>query len=179
MAFFVYDFPVRTRLVPTFMPSLRIRLTKGRDGPSTLVCTRPDGSSTWMRVHDFFPLHDLTHYAVESTLGLERAFYGLILSGWNITDFSAPGGGSRTPPEAVHAEHYVAILQREFFSRDLKTVDEFNEEMRAFSDGVGSEPARKVTEEELAEMRAKVFELSNQWRALAPGQSMEVEFALP
>jgi hypothetical protein len=159
------------------MSSLNIRLTKGRDGPSTIACTRPDGTSTWMRVQDFFPLHDLTHYAVESTLGLENAFYGLILSGWNITDFAAPGSASRTPPEAVHAEHYVAILQREFFSRDLKTLDEFNDEMSAFSNGMGSDPARSVTEEELTEMRAKVHELSNRWRSLAPGESMEVEFS--
>lgn len=160
------------------MSSLKIRLTKGRDGPSTLVCTRPDGTSTWMRVQDFFPLHDLTHYAVESTLGLREAFYGLIVSGWNITDFAKPGAGSRTPPQAVHAEHYVAILQREFFARDLKTVDEFNEEMSAFSNGMSSTPARKVSEAELGEMRAKVFELSNQWRSLGPGESMQVEFSV-
>jgi hypothetical protein len=158
------------------MPSLKIRLTKGRDGPSTIACTRPDGTSTWMRVQDFFPLHDLTHYAVESTLGLDRAFYGLILSGWNITDFGLPGAASRTPAEAVHAEHFVSILQREFFSRDLKSVDEFNDEMAAFSNGMGPTLARTVTEEELTEMRAKVHELSNRWRSLVPGESMEVEF---
>jgi hypothetical protein len=160
------------------MSSLRIRLQKGRDGPSTITCTRPDGSSTWMRVQDFFPLHDLTHYAVESTLGLREAFYGLILSGWSITDFATPGAGSRTPAEAVHAEHFVAILQREFFSRDLKSLDELNDEMAAFSNGMSSTAARKVSQEELDAMRQRVFDLSNQWRSLEPGESMEVEFAL-
>ncbi len=160
------------------MPSLIIRLRKGRDGPSSLSCTRPDGTQTWMRVHDFFPLHDLTHYAVESTLGLSEAFYGLVLAGWNITDFGTPGAASRTPPEAVHAEHYVSIIQREFFSRDLKTVEEFNEEMSSFAARMGPFPVRPVSEDELTEMRAKIHELANRWRSLTPGESMEVEFSV-
>jgi hypothetical protein len=131
-----------------------------------------------MRVQDFFPLHDLTHYAVESTLGLTDAFYGLILSGWNITDFAVPGASKRIPDEAGHAEHFVAILQREFFSRDPGSIEEFNDEMEAFAKANGSSRVREVSQQELDTMRQKVFELSNQWRSLAPGESMEVEFAI-
>lgn len=47
-----------------------IQLKKGRDGPSTLACVRSDGSRTWGKEHPFFPLHDLTHCAVESVLGV-------------------------------------------------------------------------------------------------------------
>ena len=67
------------------MNTLTIRLTKGRDSRSVLTCTRPDGSTTWSKVSDYFPTHDLAHYAVETTLGISRGFYGLILEGWDIT----------------------------------------------------------------------------------------------
>lgn len=51
---------------------MRVHIKKGRDGRPTLTCIRADGSRTWSRVHPFFPLHDLTHYAVESVLGLNQ-----------------------------------------------------------------------------------------------------------
>ena len=73
------------------MTRLRIRLKRGRDGPNTLVCIRPDGSQTMQ--HDktggFFAVHDLTHYAVETTLNHKRGFYGLVAEGWDLGDFGA------------------------------------------------------------------------------------------
>ena len=64
------------------MAELLIQLTKRPDGGAVLRCVRGDGTVTWQR-HEgahgrFFPLHDLTHYAVETTLGFRSGFYGLI-----------------------------------------------------------------------------------------------------
>ncbi len=64
-----------------------IQLKKGRDGPATLACVRADGSRTWGKEHPFFPVHDLTHCAVESVLGFDQAFFGLIARGWDIDHF--------------------------------------------------------------------------------------------
>ena len=51
------------------MASLTIRIKKNTDGSAALSCTRADGSVTWQRQVGaqgrFFPLHDLTHSAVE------------------------------------------------------------------------------------------------------------------
>src|SRR5205085_4529315 len=51
------------------MPDLIIRIKKKTDGAAALSCTRADGSVTWQRqdgqLGRFFPLHDLTHFAVE------------------------------------------------------------------------------------------------------------------
>ncbi|MDF2775439.1 MAG: hypothetical protein K0S86_4940, partial [Geminicoccaceae bacterium] len=70
---------------------LRIRIKKNADGSAALTCIRADGSVTWQRQEGaqgrFFPRHDLTHFAVETTLGHRRGFYGLVAEGWNITDF--------------------------------------------------------------------------------------------
>ena len=55
--------------------ALLVRIKKSADGHTALTCIRPDGTSTWQRqegaVARFFPRHDLTHFAVESVLGLE------------------------------------------------------------------------------------------------------------
>ncbi|HEY3279823.1 MAG TPA: hypothetical protein VGJ83_04865 [Gemmatimonadales bacterium] len=61
-----------------------IELKKGRDGPANLACVRADGSRTWAREHPFFPVHDLTHCAVESVFGFTEAFFGLVAAGRSI-----------------------------------------------------------------------------------------------
>ena len=58
--------------------TLTIELKKTKDGRPSLACVRPDGTRTWARVHPFLPTHDLTHGAVESVLGFDQAFFGLV-----------------------------------------------------------------------------------------------------
>ncbi|HEY5060709.1 MAG TPA: hypothetical protein VII52_04185, partial [Gemmatimonadaceae bacterium] len=74
------------------MPELIIRIKKKSDGSAALSCIRADGTTTWQQQNGklgrFFPLHDLTHYAVESVLGFRNAFYGLVASGWDLADFA-------------------------------------------------------------------------------------------
>src|SRR2546430_9090725 len=59
------------------MNDLLIRIKKKSDGSAALSCLRADGSVTWQRQNGqqgrFFPLHDLTHYAVETVLGHTRS----------------------------------------------------------------------------------------------------------
>ena len=86
-----------------------IQLKKGRDGPATLACVRADGSRTWGKEHPFFPVHDLTHCAVENVLGFDQAFFGLIATGWDIDDFTKPGASRKLPFQAIVAEHVVVV----------------------------------------------------------------------
>ena len=87
--------------------TLTVRIKKKTDGGAALSCTRTDGSVTWQpqngKLGAFFPLHDLTHFAVESVLGFESAFYGLVSKGWDISRFEQPGAASETPAEALLA----------------------------------------------------------------------------
>ena len=61
---------------------LAVRLTRKRDGAVVLELRRADGTTTWQKrtgpTAEFFAVHDLTHYAVETVLGYRRAFYGLV-----------------------------------------------------------------------------------------------------
>ena len=80
------------------MELLGIRLTKRMDGGSVLRCVRADGSVTWQkqdRHAAFFALHDLTHFAVESTLGFRDGFFGLVAQGWDIDDTTGKGTRGR------------------------------------------------------------------------------------
>ena len=84
---------------------MRVQITKKADGSGVLRCVRADGSVTWQKQPDrhaaFFALHDLTHFAVETTLGYRQGFFGLVAEGWDFEDTGGKGARGPLPPEAV------------------------------------------------------------------------------
>jgi hypothetical protein len=153
-----------------------IELKKGRDGPTTLVCVRPDGTRTWGKVARFFPVHDLTHCAVESVLAFKEAFFGLIASGWTIDDFAAPGVAARVPAEAVWAESIVGLLDLERGTGTEWTAAEFNAALAESLRGQGRAAFRLIAGDELARIRALRNELQDRWEQLPPGDVLTVPF---
>ena len=153
-----------------------IQLKKGRDGPSTLTCVRPDGSRTWAREHPFFPLHDLTHLAVESVLGFEEAFFGLLAAGWEIDDFANPGARARMPHQALLAEHIVGVLDRERALPRPMTSAEVNEAVAASLPLRSGESFPAITNAQLEAIRAQWQDLAARWRQLAQGGTLEIPF---
>ena len=155
-----------------------IQLKKGRDGASTLVCIRADGSRTWGKLHPFFPLHDLTHCAAESVLELQEGFFGLVASGWNIDDFAAKGATKRLPMQAGWAESLVGILDQERGMGRVLPASEFNEALAESLRGQDFPAFRIVTEQELTRVRALRGRLFEQWHALPAGETLELKFPL-
>jgi hypothetical protein len=155
---------------------LRIHLKKGRDGPATLACVRADGTRTWGKEHRFFPVHDLTHCAVESVLGCDEAFFGLIARGWAIDDFTQPGASARLPQQALIAEHIVAVLDRERALPGPMTAAEVNEAVAAGLPPEGRPSFRPISAAQLESIRSLRQDLATRWALLAPGDTLEIEF---
>jgi hypothetical protein len=153
-----------------------IHLKKGRDGPSTLACIRANGSRTWGKEHPFFPLHDLTHCAVESVLGLDQAFFGLIAAGWDIDDFAKPGASGRMPLQALLAEHIVGILDRERALPQPLTGAELTEAVSASLAPDERTRFQPVTDAHLAKIRGLRESLEARWHVLPAGETLEIEF---
>jgi hypothetical protein len=153
-----------------------IRITKGRDGPNILTCVRENGSSTWAKVQDYFPVHDMTHFVVETTLGIPNAFYSRVRDGWDLSEFTVKGNAAKLPPQANLVEALVGRLQRELMPGTEFTAESYNEEVDAVLEGIGHAERRHVTDAELGEMRARLRELMSQWKALEPGGSIELSF---
>lgn len=155
---------------------MQVQITKKADGSGVLRCVRDDGSVTWQKQTErhaaYFALHDLTHFAVETTLGYRRGFFGLIAEGWEIEDTTGKGARGPLPPEAGQAEVIVGLFSAEHASGAIWTVDEFNE----FGAGAG---ARKLTFAEIVQVKKKRSELFQQWSAVAPGATLELHFEIP
>ncbi len=152
---------------------MRVQITKKADGSGVLRCVRADGSATWQKQTDrhavFFALHDLTHFAVETTLGYRGGFFGLVAEGWDIEDTTGKGARGPLPPEAAEVEGIVGLFDAERAGGVIWTVDEFNE----FATMKG---ARVLSFDEIARVKKKRSELFQQWSAVATGAVLELHF---
>jgi hypothetical protein len=165
----------RTRaLIPESKPAARtalsIQITRRTDGGGVLRCVRADGSVTWQkqgRHAPFFAFHDLTHFAVESTLGYRRGFFGLIAEGWDIEDAGGKGSRGRPPEEAIEVEHIVGTFDAERGAGTLMSLEEFHEYCAS---------TRRLTQEEILRVRARRGELFSKWSSVAVGAALELEF---
>jgi hypothetical protein len=163
------------------MADLLIRIKKKADGSAALSCIRRDGSTTWQRQEGqlgrFFPLHDLTHYAVETVLGFQRAFYGLLAEGWDISDFGTTESRGKIPDEAGLAEVVVGFFDLERMRGERETADEMNSRLQSFRADRGLPPtAFRIAEDQVARIRELRADLFSRWNEVAPGEALELSF---
>ena len=164
--------------------ALTIRLAKHADGGATLTCVRADGSTTWQRQRGrqaaFFPRHDLTHYAVETVLGHRRGFYGLVASGWDVSDFGAPWPRGPLPADMDPSELLVGFLDAERAGVAAGgtpwTASDLTAQAAGYFATRGLAARPTVTEAQLAAIRARMAELFARWDALDADGVLELEF---
>jgi hypothetical protein len=161
------------------MPELTLRFKKKWKGQATLTCARKDGTVTGQRSGGFFVWHDLEHYAIETTLGLRSAFYGMLARGWDLDDFGTPWPLGPFPPDAAPdlalGEHLAGMLDLERVGT-VYTLEELNAWLRQAFETAGLVLERPITEEELTRIRAAYRELAARWIALSPGETLELPF---
>ncbi len=166
----------------TISSSLKIQFTRRTDGGAVLKCIRENGSATWQRQDDqraaFFPLHDLTHYAVETELGFRRGFYGLIAEGWDIEDTTGKTARGPLPIKALEVEYLVSAFSAERAGGVVATASEFNQLAATFASAKGMPQPRPLADEDLARVRSRFDELAVKWRSLPPGATLELPFPL-
>jgi hypothetical protein len=166
-------------------PDLLIRFKRHPDGSASLTCTRRDGTTTWQRQQGqlgaVFPPHDLTHYAVETTLRYRAGFYGLIADGWEIADFAKPWPRGPIPGEATEVELIVGFFDAERRNLAQWSEAEFNDHAtqydaarRSLRPSAVTGDVRRLRADELAAVRAARADLLARWAALASGEALEL-----
>lgn len=169
--------------------ALHIRLKRHPDGSASLTCTRRDGSVTWQRQSGstalVMPAHDLTHFAVESTLGFRFGFYGLLADGWEIADFATPWPRGPIPDDAVVVELIVGFFDAERRQGDAMTAAAFRtqaEQYVASRVAVGKtmpDGLRSLSDAELERVRARRDDLLARWADVPVGGALDLDFAVP
>lgn len=163
------------------MPApLLIKLKKGHEGRvAAFALHRADGSFTVQRDgNPFFPVHDLTHYAVESALRISRGFYGLVADGWRFEDFGQPWPRGPLPVEALQVEHVVGLFDLERATGMLLSAEEMDERVGAGLDAAQAPKAGRfvISADRLRAIREVQHALVERWNATPPGQALELTF---
>jgi hypothetical protein len=158
---------------------VHIELAKKSDGSVILRCVRGDGTATWQR-HEgrnaqFFPWHDLTHFAVETVLKHRRGFYGLVAEGWDLTDFGTPWPRGPLPADAEPAELIVGLFDLERATGVRVTA----EQIRAHVSALAPSAEFDLSDAELERIRKAKSELFERWSAVPAGSTLKLEFKLP
>ncbi len=155
---------------------MEIILTKTGKGHTLFSCKRTDGSITWKQISDFFVLHDLGHYVVESILQLKNGFFGMVAKGTDITDFDLPKEKRvvEITPEAIFSEHLVNYIVIDFTQGRM---DNFIETFGAINDrNIEPDLLKQLKECKLEQIRIKYNELTVQWKSVSIAGSMNLLF---
>ena len=164
-------------------PDLEITFRTRADGSVVMRCVRRDGTVTWQVQSGpramFFPLHDLTHYAIETTLAARDGFFGLVAAGWDIAETDGKGARGRLPPEAALVEHLVGLLTQERIggSAPLSAAD-----VASLLDPLvrtGELPAFRLDDGALSRARAERERLHDAWARCPVDVPLSLSFHRP
>lgn len=161
------------------MPApLQLRLKKGRDGRlASFALHRADGTATVMRnPHQFFPVHDLTHYAVENVRRHRRGFYGLVSDGWNFDDFGTPWPRGPLPADTDPAEFIAGMFDLERTTGSLMTVEDANEHLLRYAADHPGAHCAPLDQDTLDEIRRRVHDYAAQWSHVPPGETLVLDY---
>ena len=169
------------------MDSMRITITKSERADS-IEAVRGDGSHVRTSFPHKGPLpHDLVHFVVESKLGIERGFWGMVAGGRHpeeIAGLAKAAGHASAKRAGVPDASIVPLVQAE------RAVECFEADLWGGSDGdpdnlramiaAGCEqslvPGIALSGAVTGRIRASLRELLDDWSALPRDQAITLEW---
>jgi len=158
---------------------LQIQIKKTTEA-SILSCLRPNGTGTYTKLHPNLEIHDIAHFVVEKQLGFKHAFYGLLLDGYDISDFAKPKEQrpealipKNLAEEALVTEHLVNLLQIAYQSKDyLPVIPSLKPILKEHNLNF----PKALTEHKLKSIQDELTELMLKWKNLKEGESLNLKF---
>jgi hypothetical protein len=157
---------------------MEIVFTKAGNEEYVLSCKRKDGSVTWHHVDDFFVLHDLCHFAVETGLRIKNGFFGMLAAGTDITEFDLPKQ-QRTvqlTAEALFSEQLVNLLVIDHTQGRMDNLVEVFYSIHG--ENTDTFFLQQLNEEKLDEIRIKYTGLVYQWKLMPLDHSLSLVFEI-
>ncbi len=137
---------------------------------------RPPFPDQWVEANDFLILHDLSHYAIETMLAYQSAFWGLIKSGIHPSIFENKEARDKIliSNEAWYAECLANLFLMELTQGELEDFNEsFQQSFKQMNKNI---PELYLTADQINGIRDYYKQLVNAWKALEPDQIMELIF---
>ena len=165
---------------------MEIRIIKG-ERDDRIEARRADGSVARTTFPKKGPVpHDVTHYFVESELGIGEGFWGMVASGTEpdaIQDIAKAAGHSSASRAEVPAPYIVPIVQAEriveCFEAELWSGSSDNESIRDLV-RAGCEqslvPAPDLGNAAIDRIRSRLGEFRKGWETLGKGDDVRLEW---
>ena len=150
---------------------------KKREGKKNIISYQRAGlPDYWLEADDFLILHDLSHYAIETQLGYQSAFWGLIKSGVNPSIFENKEARDQVliSNEAWYAESLANLFLIELAQGAFDNFNVvFQESIIQLNKNI---PELQLTIEQVNGIRIYYSQLVKEWKQLEPNQAMKLSF---
>jgi len=157
--------------------NLQLKLIlKKRSAQTIFELHRKDGSLTYAKIQPGMEFHELGHWVVESSLLIENAFYGLVSSGYDISDFDKPRAirpidlmPNNLPSISIFVEHYVNLLMTEL---NAGVDPNFLNQLNTICQSKAIEIPPSLNQEKIDSIRALYQEKIATWKSLELGNEL-------
>jgi hypothetical protein len=148
---------------------MRIAFNRSGSSHDRIYVTRDDGSELGWRWPAAGPPHDLMHYAVETELGLDAGFWGLVAGGANF-DFARAHAQADPQTRTLRDDQIPGLVEAETIVNAATSAIAVLGFERADARPPEVEPERF---DAACDAAAAWLE---RWRTLAPGETLVVEY---
>lgn len=167
---------------------MQILVTKG-ERADWIEARRRDGSVERANVPHKGPVaHDLVHFAVETELGMESGFWGLIAAGYapqKIAKMAKAAGHASAKRATTPDADFVQAIQVEriveSFEAESWSGGSDNDSLRAMA-RAGCDQSLvdcpELIDETLDRVRDRLNQLAGQWSAIAVGETLTLHWQL-
>jgi hypothetical protein len=152
---------------------------KKRANSKHIISYVRDGLETyWIEADNFLVLHDLCHFVIETTLGYKSAFWGLVNSGINPSDFEDKEKRDRLnlSNEAWYAEHLANLFLIEYAQGTFENINEvFKQCMLEHNPNVA---IIQFSDAEIEAIRTSLHQLIDAWNHVKDGSYLTLDFTI-
>ena len=157
---------------------MKIIIKKKAGNKHTISYIREGFEDYWIEADDFLVLHDLCHYAIETTLQYKNAFWGLIAGGFNPSIFEnkETRDSLELANEAWYAEHLANLLLIEFTQGEFEDINAMLEQsLRQQNSRI---PTIQFSNIVVEEIRANLHTLIENWRSVKEDDNLSLNFII-
>ncbi|MFM1774688.1 MAG: hypothetical protein RJA53_298 [Bacteroidota bacterium] len=157
---------------------MKIIIKKKIDSKHSFTYSREGFPDYWIVADNFLVLHDLCHFAIETTLGYKTAFWGLVARGINpnIFEDKVKRDALGLSNEAWYSEHLANLLLIEFRQG---LFDDINEMLKqSLIQHHHYIPFIKISSTELTAIRSLFYKLIDDWKAVEDGNYFSLDFTI-
>lgn len=157
---------------------MKIIIKKKSSTKHTISYIRAGYQDYWIEADNFLVIHDLCHYAIETSLQYKNAFWGLVANGINPSIFENRESRNtlNITNEAWYAEHLANLLLIEYKQGKFDDINKMLEQ--SLMQHNPSMPIIQFSIEELDTVRALLHQLIDDWQAVNEGDYLSLDFII-